>query len=74
MSFTLRNIGGSKFGGGGVPSYTQEDDVCGVWGSEGKVYISTNDSKQLIVTDAVPRSRWAERYATIVESKYLSNY
>lgn len=73
MPFTLRSVGGSRFGGGGVHGETQgkEDKVCGVWGNEGKIYICTNENNRLLVTDTVPRSRWAEKYDIILDSRLI---
>lgn len=72
MAFSLRIIGGSKFdkvNRGGTIEQQGSEVVSGVWASKGKLYISTNNSNQLTATDAVPRSRWMEKYYTLVESK-----
>lgn len=45
----------------------EKASIDGVWGSNGRVFITTNEGNKLVVTDSVPRPRWTERYSTITE-------
>ncbi|XP_031554124.1 uncharacterized protein LOC116291141 [Actinia tenebrosa] len=75
MAFFLRKVGGTRFVKEAHSESTLSSDtkekpsIDGVWGSNGRVFIATNEGRQLEVTDSVPRPRWTERYCTITESE-----